>query len=325
MKLNLRTPVMCFVLLFCLFGLSKSGFAQPANYVYTFYDGANGTGNVMATYTGPLPTTSYVSTDGVVLDPANLGGTIIPTVTPTRLQPCSLTTVQNSTFTYLACYGEGFGEGTLFVILTGGSVPIPTTIGTYNTVTTTEFGLPSEIATFDSNNNTNGESKPIASFTIALAVSSANSQLTTLLTQIDNSISGGTKIDHLELKEASAQLSAALNAKNWTGTDGNHLNRNNAVQFFLEEGVVTVDLTLLLNNKHSAIAHQVIQTCLDELMSANRLLAITAISDAVGKNARVLAQANSDVAAGDEAIVAGQYAAAFTAYVAAWSLTEIAL
>lgn len=56
---------------------------------------------------------------------------------------------------------------------------------------------------------------------------------------------------------------------------------------------VTVDLTLVLNNKHSAIPAQTVQTDLDNLALANGVLATAAIADAAASNPKLLAQANT--------------------------------
>lgn len=63
---------LCCVLL-CLLTLPAVG----QNYIYTFYDGPNATGNVMATYVGPLLTSDYISppplsTSGFTLNPSAL-------------------------------------------------------------------------------------------------------------------------------------------------------------------------------------------------------------------------------------------------------------
>jgi hypothetical protein len=152
------------LLVLCL-GLFLVAGAQAQNYIYTFYDGPNGTGKVMATYTGPLVLVDqYVPTTGVVLYPANLGGTIPPTVSPTRLQPCNTVAWVYPEFSGIFCFSPGFGQGILEVLFSG---PNPTTPGTYNLLSA--YGGPGDIQTFDSSNNPTGVSNPILSFTIALA------------------------------------------------------------------------------------------------------------------------------------------------------------
>ena len=159
----------------------------------------------------------------------------------------------------------------------------------------------------------------------AYEFATANSLLDTLRTQIQNSIPGGNKVDQAELKLAAAELSTALAAKNWTGTGGNGLNKNNALLFFLEEGAAAVDLTLVLNNEHSSIPPQTVQTDLNNLALANRVLTTAAIANATAKNPKLLAQANALVAAGDQATNAGKYGVAIADYSSAWELAEIAL
>jgi hypothetical protein len=159
----------------------------------------------------------------------------------------------------------------------------------------------------------------------AYELATARSLLAAVQSQVEKSIQGTNGADKLELKRAAAQLSAALAMTNWTGSDGNQLDRNDAPQFFLEEGAAALDLTLVLNDKESEIPPQNIQTDLDNLALANRILATVAISDAAGKNPTLLAQASAQVSAGDQAAAAGNYDVAIGAYAAAWALAEIAL
>ena len=69
-----RKKLLCLFVL-CLSLLCVSA-AHGQTYVYTFYDGWNATGNVMATYTGPLISSALnnTPTSGFVVSPANTNG-----------------------------------------------------------------------------------------------------------------------------------------------------------------------------------------------------------------------------------------------------------
>ncbi|HXP85831.1 MAG TPA: hypothetical protein VN841_13995 [Bryobacteraceae bacterium] len=114
----------------------------------------------------------------------------------------------------------------------------------------------------------------------------------------------------------------SANGGSAVAADGNHLDRNDAPQFFLEEGAAVVDLTLVLNDKESEIPPQKVQTFLENLALANRALATVAITDAAGKNPGLLSQASAQTC--DQAAAAGNYDAAIVAYAAAWALAETA-
>jgi hypothetical protein len=158
----------------------------------------------------------------------------------------------------------------------------------------------------------------------AYEFATANSMLVALQSQIEKSIPDGDRTDKLELKHASAQLSAALAPQNWTGSDGNHIDPNRALQFFLEEEAAAWNLTLVLMDKQSHIPPQEVRIDLDNLALANRILATVAIADAAGGNRHLLSLASAQLAAGDQALAAGNYNAAIIHYAVAWAYAESA-
>jgi len=159
----------------------------------------------------------------------------------------------------------------------------------------------------------------------AYEFATANSLIAAVESQISESMSGGNRTDRLELQQALAELSTALSTKNWNGSDGNHLNQSHAARFFLEEELAAGELTLVLVNKRSQIPIQQVQTDLNNLTFANRVLAAVAISDAAGKNPILLSWASSELAEGDQATAARDYNAAIGAYAAAWTFAESAM
>ena len=95
MKYSLKLLLTCLLLI----GLGPTVGAQAPNFVYSFYDGPDGTGNLMATYTGPLITsTSGGTTSGFTLNPgaiqqwARVYGAPFLQITATSIQPCRILT-----------------------------------------------------------------------------------------------------------------------------------------------------------------------------------------------------------------------------------------
>ena len=138
----------------------------------------------------------------------------------------------------------------------------------------------------------------------------------------------GDKDHRRRLRDAVDELSEMLNAKNWIGTDGNHIDRDRSFRFFVDDQVVAEDLTRILHDNderrqdEGAIPPQEIRTDLSNLANANRTLATTAIADAAGKNAELLARANAKLGDGDEAAAESHYERAVADYTKAWSLAE---
>jgi hypothetical protein len=77
---------------------------------------------------------------------------------------------------------------------------------------------------------------------------------------------------------------------------------------------------LLKASPSSAIPAQTLQTLLNNVTLAGRMLATVAISDAAGGDPTKLAQANALVAKGDADAAAGKYISALVNYEIAWSL-----
>jgi len=129
----------CHSVVFCL-GLFLATAAQAQNYVYKFYDGQDGTGNVMATYTGPLITKDLTNTatNGVLLNSANLGN--LSGLSASALQPCTLLvgTLTATAFPvagdygYIQCVTATPQNQTIELFTVFPSLTLPQTPGVYN-------------------------------------------------------------------------------------------------------------------------------------------------------------------------------------------------
>jgi hypothetical protein len=134
-----------------------------------------------------------------------------------------------------------------------------------------------------------------------------------------------------QLTEAAGEISETLDAKDWAGTDGNHLVRDRVFRFFVDDRTAAEDLSRILHDHDHdrdddiVIPSQSIQNDLQSLVSANRKLAVTAIADATGRNPELLARANAKLADGDRDAAGGHYERAIDSYEKAWSLAENAL
>lgn len=139
-KQTLRAAVLA------VLALTFASAAWAQNYVYKFYDGLDGSGNLVATYTGPLLTSTLNGSsigNALVLNPSGDGVPIDGC--PDGIQP---TAIQPTIFSYIHTidYGSGVNSGfELFKDLGGGSedagnrmfvfflASLPTGPGTYNT------------------------------------------------------------------------------------------------------------------------------------------------------------------------------------------------
>jgi hypothetical protein len=112
--------------------------AQAQNYVYTFYDGLDGTGNVLATYSGPLLSSalSNTLTSGFFINTASFAD---PNFSPTTvMQPCLLAYSERFPGPIMSIICVNYatslpippGTGLSFQI--SFSTALPTTPGTYN-------------------------------------------------------------------------------------------------------------------------------------------------------------------------------------------------
>lgn len=137
-------------LVVCTLFVASAAWGQ--NYVYTFYDGSNGTGNVLAVYTGPLITASL---NGTNAGQAFVVDTTLDGFTSTALQNCAWASNINN----VGCSSSTFYS---FALVFNQYGP-PMSLGTYN--------LGSPYTTIFSNFNIPGVARfNAASFTIALAV-----------------------------------------------------------------------------------------------------------------------------------------------------------
>lgn len=131
------------------------------------------------------------------------------------------------------------------------------------------------------------------------------------------------KDDFHSLRESIDEVAEMLEAGNWSGSDGNHLERDDSFRFFLRDRRVADELTRLLHeHDNTPLSSKEIQTDLKSLASANRILAAFAIDGAAGKDPELLVRANEKLSEGDQDVAAAGYELAIHDYIDAWSLAE---
>jgi hypothetical protein len=117
--------------------LLASSAARSQDFVYRFYDGANGTGNLMATYTGPLIAASLngTTTSGFKLNLAAITWSSPNSVPSTEFVPCTFQIGQNvlpdATIWIVHCSKFGTPYGTEQILFD--FVTLPIGIGVYPT------------------------------------------------------------------------------------------------------------------------------------------------------------------------------------------------
>jgi len=156
----------------------------------------------------------------------------------------------------------------------------------------------------------------------AFEFDTANSLLTAVRNEIIALLPTGNRHDQSLLNAAASGLSAALNSRNWQGSDGNHLNPSRGEDVFeeLRENVAPNLTRLLVPSPPSAIPAETSRTLLDNVTLAGHTLAAVEIGDAAGANPTKLALANASLAKGDSDAIAGNVALALADYQFAWEL-----
>ena len=156
----------------------------------------------------------------------------------------------------------------------------------------------------------------------AFEFDTANSLLTAVRNEIFALLPTGNRHDQSLLNAAASGVSAALNSRNWQGSDGNHLNPSRGEDVFeeLRENVAPNLTRLLVPSPPSAIPAETSRTLLDNVTLAGHTLAAVEIGDAAGANPTKLALANASLAKGDSDAIAGNVALALADYQFAWEL-----
>jgi len=124
------------------------------------------------------------------------------------------------------------------------------------------------------------------------------------------------KKDGKKLDEAIEHLANSLDTGLWV--DGTHLQAKHGEKVFQEEKDAVVKLLELIKDKKSNVDKAKLQDFINRLVSADKLLASTAISDAAGGDAKKIDKANEELSKGDARAVDGNFVDAIEHYRNAW-------
>jgi len=124
------------------------------------------------------------------------------------------------------------------------------------------------------------------------------------------------KQDGKKLDEAIKHLTKSLNPDLWV--DETHLQPKHGDKVFQEEKDAIVKLLELLKDKKSTIPDATLQGFINRLVSADKLLASTAISDAAGGDAKKIDKASEELSKGDARALDGKFVDAIEHYRNAW-------
>jgi hypothetical protein len=124
--------------------------------------------------------------------------------------------------------------------------------------------------------------------------------------------------DRKILDDIIEDLSEAVQSPYWV--DASHLDPKKGDKVFDEDKQAVHELVRLMREGHSAIPDALLQGFIDQLVKATRLLAETAIGDAVaaGGDPGDIAKANADLAEGNQDASLGRPEKAIDDYGAAW-------
>ncbi len=126
------------------------------------------------------------------------------------------------------------------------------------------------------------------------------------------------KQDGKKLDEAIDHLSKSIDSRLWL--DPSHPQLKDGEKVFNEEKDATNKLRDLIKDKHSTIPDAVLQGFIDRIVQADRVLALVAINDAVARNGdpKKIAEANKELAKGDEELANGKFDEAIEHYRNSW-------
>ena len=124
--------------------------------------------------------------------------------------------------------------------------------------------------------------------------------------------------DGRKLDEAIKQLQMSIDPSKWINST--HPNEEDSEKVFNEEKDTVHKLFDLIKDKHSAISDTILQGFIDRITSADRVLALIAINDAVGRGGdpKKLDAANQELAKGDAAQSMGRPYEAIDHYKNCW-------
>jgi hypothetical protein len=122
--------------------------------------------------------------------------------------------------------------------------------------------------------------------------------------------------DRHMLDEAIKHLTKSLNPDLWV--DDTHLQAKHGEKVFNEEKDAVVKLLELMKDKKSTIPDATLQVFIDQLVGADKALALVAIEAAAGGDAKKIAKANEELGKGDARALDGKFADAIEHYRNAW-------
>ena len=157
-----------------------------------------------------------------------------------------------------------------------------------------------------------------------LTVQSVRLQKQTVLIQISAAMTTASKQDSNMLKVARDAVAASINPSLWAV--GNRLKVHGGVKVFEKERQAVTKLTHILNGGQSSIPNATLVGWITVLTNADRVLARTAIDDAIAANrpAGIIASALAQFAAAEASRVAGYNSWAIQQYKNAWKTANLA-
>lgn len=126
-----------------------------------------------------------------------------------------------------------------------------------------------------------------------------------------------TKEDGKKLDEVIKHLTKSLESELWVGET--RLDPKHGEKVFQEEKDAVVKLLELIKDKKSTIPDATLEGFINRLVSADKLLASTAISDAAGGDAKKIDKANDELSKGDARAEDGKFVDAIEHYRNAWN------
>jgi hypothetical protein len=125
--------------------------------------------------------------------------------------------------------------------------------------------------------------------------------------------------DGVRLDQATDHLSKSTDSSLWI--DPARPQPSGGAKVFNEEKDAVIKLDDLLGDKHSTVPDAVLQSFIDRLVQADRVLAFVAITDALAAHAdaKKIAQARQELANGDSEAVSGRSESAIEHYRNAWN------
>ncbi|MBZ5559902.1 MAG: multicopper oxidase domain-containing protein [Acidobacteriia bacterium] len=176
------------------------------------------------------------------------------------------------------------------------------------------------------------------SSSVTVVVYSAQSLKQDVLAQARALLAGANRRDAEELKEVVHELTEALDPRLWIDGDhlvnlrgrhnehaehGDHHEHRHALdgeRVFEEEEDAVDELQEIVHSRRSAIPDATLQSMIDTLVQADRILATTAVNDAIAAhgNAHEIAEAQAEAATAALDVTRGRFESAIEHYELAW-------